>query len=125
VLTIFLRFDNLSYKRIFRSCRVVKLTVKDSTMNNKEETRERVQVQVVTVSGNYPEDGYKKYQGSDLLRKVLEEAKNHLELHDTENWMAKLDGRILDPNLSLEANHVPGKAQIMWAKDEHGGGWTR
>ena len=85
---------------------------------------EHVEVQIVTVSGNYPEEGYHKYPASELLRTILEAAKQHLKLHDTENWIAKLDGRTLTPSLSLESNHVTGKATIMWGKDESGGGAT-
>lgn len=93
---------------------------------NKKEHSEHhpphVAVQIVTIDGNYPENGYKEYSPSELLQTILDAAKHHLKLRDTENWVAKLGGRTLDGKLSLESNNVVGKAQIMWGKDESGGG---
>jgi hypothetical protein len=85
-------------------------------------TNAKVGVQVVTVSGNYPDTGFREFPGSEPLSAVLDQARAHLKLHITDQWMAKLDGRTLDASLALIANGISGNVQIMWGQDESGGG---
>src|SRR5689334_12600222 len=82
----------------------------------------KVGVQVVTVSGNYSDNGFREYPGSEPLSAVLDQARAHLKLHNTDQWLAKLDGRTLNARLSLTADGISGNVQILWGQDESGGG---
>jgi hypothetical protein len=99
-----------------------------STQNNPVATggdhgpKDKVQVQIVTVSGNYPDDGFQSYPAAEPLKAVLEQARGHLKLHDTGSWLAKLNGRVLDQNKSLADNGITGDATVMWGQEESGGG---
>lgn len=84
--------------------------------------KDKVQIQVVTTSGNYPETGYRDYPGAEPLRAVLQQAGAHLKLHNTDQWLAKLDGRELDPARSLAENSITGPVLIMWGQHDSGGG---
>ena len=87
-----------------------------------DDRKQKVQIQIVTVSGNYPATGFNEYPPSEPLGAVLSQAAAHLKLHGTENWIAKLNGRILNKSESLAANGISGQAVIMWGQDESGGG---
>ena len=94
-------------------------------MNKTEEgsqAKDKVQVQIVTTSGNYPEEGYRDYPASEPLQAVLQQAGAHLKLHNTEQWLAKIDGRQLDKARSLAENSITGQVLIMWGQDDSGGG---
>ena len=82
----------------------------------------KIEIKVVTTAGNYPEAGFKEYAAHEKLSKVLDEAADHLKLQNTGNWIAKLDGRTLNPALSLAENHIPNRSKISWAPAEPGGG---
>lgn len=82
----------------------------------------KIEVKIVTTAGNFPEAGFRAYTADEKLSKVLEEAADHLKLQNTGSWIAKLDGRTLDPALSLAENHIPNKSKISWAPAEPGGG---
>jgi len=90
--------------------------------NLQDDKKAKVLVQIVTTSGNYPDTGFNEYPPTEPLSAVLNQARAHLKLHDTENWIAKLNGRTLNQNESLAANGVSGEAVIMWGQDESGGG---
>jgi len=79
-------------------------------------------VQVVTTSGNFPDSGFRSFNGHEPLHAVLSQAASHLKLRNTDGWVAKLGDRVLDPQLSLDANGVPSGSQIFWGPVERGGG---
>jgi hypothetical protein len=82
----------------------------------------KIEVKVVTTAGNFPESGFKEFNRHENLETVLKEAAEHLKLHNTETWIARVGDRQLNPALSLEANQIPDKSKISWAPSEPGGG---
>jgi hypothetical protein len=83
---------------------------------------EVIELQVVTTSGNYPSEGFRAFNGHELLHAVLSQAAGHLKLRNTEGWVAKLGDHVLNPQLSLEANGIPRGSQIFCGPVERGGG---
>lgn len=83
---------------------------------------QRIAVKVVTTAGNFPESGFKEFNAHEKLETVLKEAAHFLKLQNTGTWIARLGDRQLNPELSLEANHIPDKSKISWAPSEPGGG---
>lgn len=81
-----------------------------------------IDVQIITSSGNFPETGFKRFNEHEKLELVLKEAAQHLKLQNTENWIARLGDRQLDPAATLEGNHIPDHSKIFWAPPEPGGG---
>lgn len=82
----------------------------------------KIEVKIVTTAGNFPEVGFKEYAAHEKLSTVLKEAADHLKLQNTGSWIAKLDGRTLEPALSLAENRIPNKSKVSWAPAEPGGG---
>lgn len=81
-----------------------------------------ITIQVVTTSGNFPSEGFGSFNEHEPLHAVLNQAAGHLKLRNTDGWLAKLGDRILDPQLSLEANGILSGSQIFWGPVERGGG---
>lgn len=93
-------------------------------MTGTKTATDTIAVQVVTTSGNFPSDGFRPFNGHEQLRAVLSQAAGHLKLRNTDNWVAKLGDRVLNPQLSLDANGIPSGSQIFWGPVERGGGAT-
>jgi len=91
-------------------------------MSEHDQHEHKIEVKIVTTAGNFPETGFKEFSRQEKLETVLKEAAEHLKLHNTENWIARLGDRQLNPALSLEANQIPDKSKISWAPSEPGGG---
>jgi hypothetical protein len=91
-------------------------------MSEHHQHEHKIELKIVTTAGNFPESGFKEFSWHEKLETVLKEAAEHLKLHNTENWIARLGDRQLNPALSLEANQIPDKSKISWAPSEPGGG---
>jgi len=81
-----------------------------------------IAVQVLTTSGNYPSDSFEDLNRHEPLHAVLSQAAGRLKLRNTDDWVAKLGDRVLNTQLSLEANGIPSRSQIFWGPVERGGG---
>jgi hypothetical protein len=90
--------------------------------NEKNDKQQKVEIQVATGSGNYPESGYEDYNVHQKLSAILHQAQIHLHLQDTSNWIAREGDRVLNPSLSLAENNLFGRVRIVWAPTESGGG---
>jgi hypothetical protein len=98
----------------------------EETLSNQgsggDKGRDHVDVSVYTTSGSYPRSGFEKQPISAVVNKVLEEAKRSLQLTDTTNWIARIDGKEIDPAKTYRDNHLSGKVKIQWGPREGGGG---
>ncbi len=86
------------------------------------EHKNEVDIQVLTGAGNYPADGFQKYNLHQTLQHVLDLAKEHLPVQNTANWAARIGDRELSPSLTIEANGIPSPSRIAWGPVERGGG---
>jgi hypothetical protein len=91
-------------------------------MAEEHENKNQVALQVITTSGNFPEQGFRKFNMHEKLEVVLKEAAKDLKLQNTQGWVARLGDRQLNPSLTLEANQIPNDSRIFWGPTERGGG---
>jgi hypothetical protein len=81
-----------------------------------------VNVQIVTTSGNFPASGFESFHDQQKLGVALNQSAAKLKLHNTSTWVATLNGRTLNPDLSFEANQIPNDSEIFWGPVAPGGG---
>lgn len=81
-----------------------------------------VDIQVLTGAGNFPSNGFEKYNSHQALQHVLDKAKEHLPLENTSTWVVRLGDRELVPTNTIEANQIPSPSRIAWGPVERGGG---
>lgn len=88
----------------------------------KDKNENHVQVAVVTTSGSWPAEGFDKTPSHQKVKVVLKKAADHLKIVSTENWVAKVNGREINPDLSFEENLLTGEITIDYGPREGGGG---
>lgn len=86
------------------------------------EHKNEVDIQVLTGAGNYPTEGFQKYNFHQSLQHVLDQAKAHLPLQNTSTWVARIGDRELNPSQTLEQNNIPSPSRVAWGPVERGGG---
>jgi len=85
-------------------------------------TKNEVDIQVLTGAGNFPANGFQKYNLHQSLQHVLDETKAHLPVQNTGSWVVRLGDRELTPSLTIEQNNIPDNSRIAWGPVERGGG---
>jgi len=84
---------------------------------------EPVAVAVITPSGTFPnDDDYRRSYDGEHVEKVLKAAAVHLHLTNTDDWVAYVDNRPIDPAKTFAENDLCGIVEIEWHKHEGGGG---
>jgi len=84
---------------------------------------EPLAVAVITPSGTFPnDDDYRRSYDSEHVEKVLKAAAVHLHLTNTNDWVAYVDNRPIDPAKTFAENDLCGIVEIEWHKHEGGGG---
>jgi hypothetical protein len=81
-----------------------------------------VDVVVLTTSGTYPEQGFDRTPSHQKVKVILKQAATKLRIVSTENWIAKVGGVEINPELSFEENHLTGQVTIDYGPREGGGG---
>lgn len=81
-----------------------------------------VEVVVVTTSGNFPEEGFKKVPDHQKISVILKEAVKELKIVSTENWVATVDGKEIKVDASYIENGLSGEVTIDYGASEGGGG---
>jgi hypothetical protein len=89
---------------------------------NVEKADKKIEVQVITPSGNYPNSGFTEHNVNQKVRIVLQAAARELELQNTDSWKAKVNDQVINPELSFAENNLHGRVKIFWAPEERGGG---
>jgi hypothetical protein len=80
-------------------------------------------VAVITPVGIYPdEDDFRREPETTVIEKVLKAAADKLKITNTSDWVAKVDGRKLDPQKTFKQEHLSGIVEIEYHKHEGGGG---
>lgn len=82
-----------------------------------------VAVAVITPVGIYPdEDDFRREPENTVIETVLKAAAEKLKITNTSDWVAKVDGRKLDPHRTFKQEHLSGIVEIEYHKHEGGGG---
>jgi len=93
-----------------------------NTQSEHEKKENHVQVAVITTSGSWPSEGYEKTPSNQKVKVVLKKAAHELKIVSTDNWVAKVNGKEINPELSFEENHLTGNVTIDYGPREGGGG---
>ena len=81
-----------------------------------------VHVSVYTTSGAFPRKGHQTVPASQHVSHILNEAKHALHLTDTTDWVATVDGQIINPDKSYQENGLADTVVLHWGPREGGGG---
>lgn len=82
-----------------------------------------VEVEVVTTSGTYPTTDTDRTAANQPVRVELEKAVRDLHIVDTKSWIARVDGREIDPSKSYIELGLSGTVKIDFGPPEGGGGY--
>ena len=94
----------------------------ENSSAQKPQPESHVQVQVVTTSGKYPEQGSDEVPANQKVRLQLEKAAKKLHIADTNGWVAMVGDRELNVDESYRDNGLTGKIVIDYGPREGGGG---
>lgn len=83
-----------------------------------------ITVEVMTVSGGYPEEGVQNIPIHQKVNVLLEKASKELGIISTEGFVASIEGQEIDINKSYEDLGLTGSVEIDWSKREGGGGYA-
>ena len=73
--------------------------------------------------GIYPnEEDFRREPETTLIAKVLKAAAEKLKITNTTDWVAKVDGRKVDPDKTFKQERLTGIVEIEYHKHEGGGG---
>jgi len=93
-----------------------------STNTEKEKKENDIEVAVVTTSGSFPEEGFEKVSIHQKVMVILKKAQEKLKIVSTDKWVAKVGGRIINPDSSYVENNLSGTITIDYGPSEGGGG---
>lgn len=94
----------------------------DQQVTVKDKPENQVEVVVITTSGSYPTTGTEKVPANQKVSQLLAKAAKHLGIVDTNGWIARVNGREIDPEKSYTDNQLSGVVKIDYHKREGGGG---
>jgi len=91
---------------------------------SKGPTPEFVDVAVVTTSGRYPTTGFDKVAAHQPVQNELNKAAKELRIVDTSGWVARANGREIDPTKNYIENQLTASATVAidYGPREGGGG---
>lgn len=89
---------------------------------NQPDKKNFLEVEVVTVSGSYPDEGYVEVPANQKLKVVLAKAEKELGIVDTNGFVAVVDGNEVAVGESYSDLGLSGCITIDWSKREGGGG---
>lgn len=87
-----------------------------------EKTENHLEVVVVTTSGSWPSEGFETIPIHQKIRVALVKAAESIKIVSTVDWIAKVNGKIIDTELNYEENDLSGKISIDFGPSEGGGG---
>jgi hypothetical protein len=89
---------------------------------NVEKKENHLQVAVVTTSGSWPKEGFEEIPIHQKVKIVLKKATDLMHIVSTDNWVAKVEGREINPENNFEENNLSGTITIDFGPREGGGG---
>ena len=80
-------------------------------------------VSVLTPIGPFPnDDDYRRAFSNERIKKILDKVKDAQHITDAKDWVAKVDGRQIDPEKTFHEEGLRCVVEIEWHKVEGGGG---
>lgn len=89
-------------------------------MNNVDENF--VEVAIAGTGGRFPSDGFEKIPANQKVEVFLKKAIKQLMLVVGDDWVLKLDTKVIDPEKSYSDNGLTGEFELDFGPDEGGGG---
>jgi hypothetical protein len=89
---------------------------------NKQPLEHTINVRVITSSGRYPEHGNEKVSLTEQVQAVLERAAKKLQILDTSQWVANVNGAPIQISMTYAQLGLHGEVKIDWGRSEGGGG---
>lgn len=89
---------------------------------NEKKNDNHVQVAVITTSGSWPTEGFEQVPTNQKVKVVLKKAADSIPIVATDGWVAKVNGREINPELSFAENNLSGEITIDYGPREGGGG---
>jgi hypothetical protein len=83
---------------------------------------EHIDVAVHTTAGRFPATGYDSTPIHQKIRIMLERAATALKITNIDQWVARADGKELDPNTTYLESNLHGQIVIDFGPRESGGG---
>jgi hypothetical protein len=83
---------------------------------------DKLLVTVITTSGVFPAQGALRVEPAELIANVLARAARKLNLTDTADWVAQVNGADINPQYSFVQAGLSGEVDIEWGAREGGGG---
>lgn len=91
-------------------------------MSTTEHQNREINVRVVSTAGNYPAHGHERVPVVEQIAAILERAADKLTITNPADWVAKIDGKVIDPAQTYEALGLHGEVKIDYGRREGGGG---
>jgi hypothetical protein len=82
----------------------------------------KIEVAVHTTAGRYPASGDDSTPVHQKIRVMLEKAAKALNITNIDEWIARVDGKEVDPNTTYLGNGLHGNVVIDFGPRESGGG---
>jgi hypothetical protein len=86
-------------------------------MHSKEEEAdlmEHIEVSVWTPDGTWPTEGFFEVPAQQKIALLLEHVRRSLKIENTDNWVAVVEGRALDPATSYRKNGLAKRVSIFY-----------
>jgi hypothetical protein len=98
-------------------------TVAEKEAESAAHKQHDVAVAVITPVGVYPdEETFRRVNEMTVIAEVLKLAAEKYNITNTADWVAKVDGKKIDPNRTFKKEDLFGIVEIEWHKHEGGGG---
>lgn len=82
----------------------------------------QIDVAVHTTAGRFPSVGFDRTPTHQKIRIILEHAARALNITNIDQWVARVEGRELDPNANYLESNLTGQIVIDLGPRESGGG---
>lgn len=87
-----------------------------------EQEKNHVRVAVITTAGSWPKEGFAKIPSAQKIKIFLAIAAKELKIISVDKWVATVDGKEIDPELSYFENKLSEKISIDYGPNAGGGG---
>lgn len=83
---------------------------------------QHLDVAVHTTAGRFPATGYDQTPSHQKIKVMLERTAKALQITNIDQWIARFEGRDLDPNATYLESNLHGQVVIDFGPRESGGG---
>ncbi len=83
---------------------------------------QHLDVAIHTTAGRFPATGFDKTPSHQKIKVMLERASKALNITNIDQWIARVESRELDPNVTYLESNLHGEVVIDFGPRESGGG---